>query len=514
MAYYIKMNQILDMPMVTRFCNYDDYKELESIINVLKNKKTVIKVLNELKEFSDYKYEVIMNYRIKNFMECFKEQTPYVLSIIKKFIDTIHQIKDILPIFIKEKKDLYIQIINKIKKYKKEDFLDVLYYINYPIIQKYILQNKSKKEILYKIEIIKKGLLKANQSKKYRKEYGPNYKELLKKLYTDETSTYISKTQLIDKLKFIKNPILASFWGKETKCCLRKGGVAEKLIDVIEKSPIAGEIVGTLEGDKMSSFTWDYVEVKNGKAYKTLVLDNIESPVEIKKEKIEKLFNNIMYEGNYKKLYVGTIRNDFKIDDKYKKNIYKRQSTVPGFDKLFTENYYMGADSASLYKLRENKTDNNINVRQMSLSDLHLCKYIEKYIYGKDIYLENDPTDILKQVLLDTPCYILDSKTNIWGYILTKWKYLDEEGRETDNKKAKNRKLYIEDIVLTKNRNVILKLEEIILDFVYWCNQNNITEVYANTNKYSRNLTKRLKQFGIEFKEEILETIEPKNFLK
>ena len=174
----------------------------------------------------------------------------------------------------------------------------------------------------------------------------------------------------------------------------------------------------------------------------------------------------------------------------------------------------MSADSRLLYKLRENKIDNTINVRQMSFSDLHLCKYIEKYIYGKDIYLENDPTDILKQVLLDAPCYILDSKTNIWGYILTKWKYLDKEGMETNSKKAENKKLYIEDIVLTKNRNVILKLEEIILDFVYWCKQNNIKEVYANTNKYSKNFSKRLEQFGIKFKEEVLETINPKHFLK
>lgn len=514
MAYYIKMNQILDMPMMSRFCNYDDYKVLETIVNALGNKKTAIKVLNELKEFTDYKYEEMMNKRIEMFIHCFKEQTPYILKIIRNFIDTIHQMKDILPVFVKERKNLYIKLINKIKKYKKEDFLDIFYYLNYPIIQKYILNNKNKKEILFKVEIIKKGLLKAEQSKQYRKEYGPNYKEILNKVYSNEIDTYISKTKLIGELEFIKNPILASFWGKETKCCLRKGGAAEGLIEVIEKSPIAGEIVGSIEGDKMSSYTWDYIEIKNGKAYKNLVLDNIESPTTISEDKIEKLCDNIMENGCYKRLYLGTVRNDCIIKDKYKSKEYKRQSVVPGFDELFKKHNFMSADSRLLYKLRENKIDNTINVRQMSFSDLHLCKYIEKYIYGKDIYLENDPTDILKQVLLDTPCYILDSKTNIWGYILTKWKYLDKEGMETNSKKAENKKLYIEDIVLTKNRNVILKLEEIILDFVYWCNQNNITEVYANTNKYSRNFSKRLEQFGIKFKEEVLETINPKHFLK
>lgn len=506
------MNQILELPMMPRFGNESTYNELSKINNSLGNRKTTIKVINKLKTFTDFDEEDINNKKIINMFDCFKDKTTYILEVLRKYIDNIHQLKDVLPKFYLNRKDEYIKIFNKIQKYKKEDFLNVLYYINFPIVSKLILNNKNKKEIILKVEKIKNGILKASQSRTYRNEFGENYKEILNELYNKENNAYISKMDL-GKITFTKDPVLADYWGKETKCCLKKGGLAEKLINVIQYSPIAGELVGTIEKNKMSSYVWEYIELIDGKAYKNLVLDNIESPNIIKAKTIEKLFDKIMSYGKYKKLYIGDTRNDVELKKEYLTKKYERQSVVPGFDNLFKTSPYMSADSKELYKLRENKTDNTVVLRKMNYSDLHLCKYIERYIYG-NIYKENDKTDILKEVTLDTPCYILDSDTNIWGYVLTKWKYLDDDGKELSKKEKDYKKLYIEDIVLSKNRNVLLKLDDIILDFVNWCFENNITEVYANTNKFSKNLVKRLNKFGIKVKKEQMESINPQHFLQ
>ena len=164
--------------------------------------------------------------------------------------------------------------------------------------------------------------------------------------------------------------------------------------------------------------------------------------------------------------------------------------------------------------MREHKENKEFKTRKMNMSDLHLCKYIEKYIYGEDIYNnQDDKTDILKQVTLDTPCYIIDSSTNIYGYMLTKWKYFNKNNEEVFNNTGRKR-LYIEDLVISKDRKVLLELKNIFDDLKNWLLKNKIKEVYLNTNRYSKNFKKRLTNIGIKVIEEEIDTIMPINHLK
>ena len=146
----------------------------------------------------------------------------------------------------------------------------------------------------------------------------------------------------------------------------------------------------------------------------------------------------------------------------------------------------------------------------MEMKDLHNVKYIEKYIYG-DIYNgRDDKTDILKQVTLNTPCYIFDSTTNIYGYLLTKWKYFNEYGEEVFNDKG-IKKFYIEDLVMSKSKMILLK--EVFNEIIEWLKQHKINEVYMNANNNSKNFIKRLEREGIKVIKENMETIQAINYL-
>ena len=510
---FIRMKELMDLPPLVKFSDNVNYKNLEKLNKFTINKTVLLKTLKELSKFKDYNDETIHNKKIKSLIVCFEEYSPRVLTIIRKFIDEIHQLKEVIPDFNKEYKYQILNSLECIQKYNKETFLEIISFLNHKKVLSAIQEKQNKKQILLQIEKIKQTQLKREETIIYKKEYGPSYKLLLetKRKNTGAIFTYV-KDMMFDELKFIKDPVVASFWGKETKCCLRKGGAASDLLVPIECSPIAGEIVGKLQGNKMSSYTWDMVECINGKAYKTLILDNIESPVVIGEKDTEYLFDRLSSFNKYKTIYLGTVRNDCTVNKKYEKK--PRQSLIPGFDYIFRKSIYTHADSDIVYEMREHKEDKNFETRKMNISDLHLCKYVEKYIYGEDLYNnEEDKTDILKQVTLDTPCYIIDSSTNIYGYMLTKWKYFNKNNKEVFNNTGKKR-FYIEDLVVSKDKKVLLELNKIFDDLEKWLLKNKIKEVYLHTNKYSKNFKKRLTNIGIKVIEEELETILPINYLK
>ena len=510
---FIRMKQLMDLPPLVKFSDNINYNNLKILNKFTVNKSVLLKTLKELKEFTDYTEETVHNNKIKSLIVCFEELSPKALKIMRKYISEIHQLKEVIPNFNKEYKYQIINSLEYIQRYNKETFLEILSFLNHQKVLNAIYEKQSKKQILLEIEKIKQTQLKREETIIYKKEYGPSYKLLLeaKRKNKGTIFTYI-KDMMFDELKFIKDPVVASFWGKETKCCLKKGGAASDLLVPIECSPLAGEIVGKLHNNKMSSYTWDMVECINGKAYKTLILDNIESPVTINEKDTEYLFDKLSSFDKYKTIYLGTVRNDCTVNEKYIKK--PRQSLLPGFDYIFRKSMFTHADSDIVYKMREHKEDKEFKTRKMNMSDLHLCKYIEKYIYGEDIYNnQDDKTDILKQVTLDTPCYIIDSSTNIYGYMLTKWKYFNKNNEEVFNNTGRKR-LYIEDLVISKDRKVLLELKNIFDDLKNWLLKNKIKEVYLNTNRYSKNFKKRLTNIGIKVIEEEIDTIMPINHLK
>lgn len=508
------MKQMLDLPFLHKFALSSDYPRLKEVLRRIGSKKALIKTLEQMKKFVDYKEDDFSHIKLLKIFSAMKEDSAYIFEVLSNKVETLHQLVEILPNFTEKYRQQYIEIFKIISKYKKEDFMATLSFLNYPHIQKAIINKRNKKDIMFMIEKIKKGFLNREETIMYRKEYGEEYKKYLEMKRNNKYEIYTQITKInIPGLKLIKDEVEASYWGKETLCCLKKGGAAEGLLKVISCSPIAGELVGTFKNNKLSSYTWDMVEMVNGKAYKTLVLDNIESPTMISEKNTEELFDIISNAGYYKTIYLGITRNDCEVNSKYE--VKRRQALVPGFDKMFKAHTFMSADSSNLYVMREHKEDTELEVRHMNKSDLHLVKYIEKYIYG-DIYNgENETTDILNAVTLETPCYIIDSKTNIEGYVLTKYKYLKDDGTQDKDNILKNKRVYIEDIVFSKNREALLKLNDIILDFILWCNKNEVTEVYSNPNKFSKNLVKRLENYGIKMKfEKGIENILPEHRLK
>ena len=514
MTTFIKTKEILGLPPLCKYSDGESYKKLEKINYFINDKNTLLKILKSFSNFKDYSEEDIHSGKIRNLILTFKEETPNVLRIINKHITEIHQLKEVIPNFKEQDKYILISCLKKMTKFNKLNFLEMISFLNHKIIQEKIVTNCSVKEILFEIEKVKEVLKKRAESLYYRKEYGAGYKEFLK-LKRNKIKcifTYIND-MMFDELQFTKDPIVASFWGAETKCCLKKGGIAEPLLKIIELSPIAGEIVGKFKGNKMSSYTWDMIECVDGKAYKTLILDNIESPTMISRKDTEDFFDRLNSFNKYKSIYLGTVRDDCSIDfDKYK--IKKRQSLVPGFDDIFEKHFYTHADSEKLFIMREHEENESMELRKMNISDLHLCKYVEEYIYGKYIYDKNDKTDILKQVTLETPCYILDSTTNIYGYLLTKWKYFDNDGKETFSNSG-HKKFYIEDLVIARNKKAIKEFSKAFDNLRIFLEKKNIKEVYLHTNDYSKNFKKRFKKLGIKVIEENLETtIKPIRFLK
>lgn len=511
MQNFIRMKELLELPPLVKFSDNIGYQRLCRMVAFTKNKNILLKILKELSKYTDYSEEVFHNDKMKALIVCFEEQTPKVLAIIRKFVTEIHQLKEIIPVFDRLKKDDLIKCFDYISRYNKDTFMEVISYLNHKKLIKLILNKAHKKEILLEIEKIKSSILKKTETMLYKREYGAGYEIFLSAKRRNERINFTyAPDMMFDELEFIKDPVIASFWGGETKCCLKKGGAAQELLEPIEKSPIAGEIVGKLRGKKMSSYTWDMVECIDGKAYKTLILDNIESPVTLNEKDTEYLFNTLNSFGKYKNIYLGTVRNDCTVNEKYQ--IKDRQSLLPGFRTMFKNSFYTHADSDKIYIMREHEENPNCKVRPMNISDLHLCKYVEEYIYGKDIYNEDDKTDIIKQVTLDTPCFIIDSETNIYGYMLTKWKYFNENNREVFSKNGQ-KKFYIEDLVVAKDRKVLIKLKEIFDDLAEWLLKHKIAEVYLHTNKFSKNFKKRLERIGIKVVEEKMEVIKPINHL-
>lgn len=517
MAHLIKMKEVMHLPFLPKFAYSIETKELEKFREKFDyNNKALVKTLKEFSLYKDYNTENLNKIKFRNLFKVLKEDTPEFIRISRQYIEEIHQLVEILPMFeIKDRKEIMTSL-RRIKGFNKENFLDIFTHLQVKKVRKAILTNKSIDIIKIEIEKFKKMILKRNESLVYKKQYGSAYKEILsfKRLTHNKVYTYVSKMDL-SPLSFIKDKVQADFWGRETLCCLKKGGVAEALLEIIENSPLAGEIVGKIGKKKVSSYTWDMVEIINGEARKTLILDNIEASLRLTEEEVEEfIFNKIFDYGKYRTLYLGICRNDCDLKEEYKEKEYERQSIISGFNRLVSTHTYAHADSDRMYKIREREEDKNIEYRKMNVSDLHLVKYIENYIYGKELYnSEDDKTDILKQVTLETPCYIIDNSTNIYGYFLTKWKWFDNLNMEVFDKKGKKR-LYIEDLVVSKQKKALKLLKPIFDDFIKWIKEHNVKEVYLNPNQFSSNFIKRLSKEGITVVRENKNSILPKNFLK
>lgn len=516
-----KMETCLDLPFLSKFSSIDNYRKLKKLREKI-DSKTIVKYLDSLKVFSDFNQEIenLLKGKMRRLLLLSDKNIVSIINIFKKYSDTIHEFELNLPLLNnKIDKDEFYKFMIENSKFDKSTFYKILIYSNYKVVREAVVNRVSKNKIDIIINKISIKNSKTIESLNKRKIYGKNWREETKKVKLfksrNENTTYVAGYE-IPGLTFIKDKVLADFWGKESLCCLKIGGAAAELLEPIEKSPIAGELVGEYMGSKVSSYVWDMVEIVNGQARKTLVLDNIEANKTIDEKNTKRLLDIIKSQYGYKNIYLGTIRNDCVVSKEItSKGQKKRQSTLVGykFTGQFTE-----ADSLNLYTIVEKDDDTIFNLRQMRLSDLHNVKYLENHIYP------NCDENLLENIELNTPCYIIDSSTHIAGYFLTRYKYFkeNETNFHQDNeikwyslgsKTNYIKKLYIEDILLSENKKIKLCLKDILEGFISWCKSNSVDTVMLNPNKNSKALLKRLEANGINVEFEDLETIEPTNLL-
>lgn len=514
----------LGLPFMPWQADKEKYQNLEKFTK-LTNSKIVKNFMNEFSKFKDYSSvaDLSRDIKVRRLYSVFKEKTPEIMRIFRTFSEEFHEVHENLPTLKKElDKEELVKIFNIIKKYKKEYFFRFVKYLNYKDIRQMILTQTRKEEIDILINKKRDTQFKRAISISYRKKYGKDWRDVVKEKNFIErrlpNTTYVSKL-MNNQLEFIKDPIKASFWGNETLCCLKNGGAAEALLKPIESSPLAGEVVGKFKNKKTLAYVWDMLEINNGIAEKSLIIDNIEVAGKLTEEETERYLNVYKNLNGYKNIYLGTIRNDCTLSEKYIKTTKERQSVPTGYEKLYKEHRFSGADSKNLYTIDIRKNDNRFFLRDMDFTDLHTVKYLEKYLYPGI-----DP-DFIYNIDLETPCFIIDSKTHVAGYFVTRFKYFkidetdfsqDNEIKKKDLKKNKKyvKKFYIEDIVLAPNRKVISCLSQITERLVTWLKDNGIDTLMTNVNENSKTLLKRLTAEGIKVEAEKLSTIRPEKELK
>ena len=402
-------------------------------------------------------------------------------------------------------KELYNFLIRILNDYSIEKIDKCLNYINY----KKVRNSKNWEEIELYIKYIERSKIGMNLVLE-NKEY-PNHMKLGK--YNKDDKIFTTKNQ-----KIINNI------GIQTNCCFRKNGAADSLLPVAIKSPISSIIVGKINNEKDTwfSFLWELVEYNEdtGLFDINLIFDNVESSSRLGTKYFIDNMNDIFYNKKYKKCYIGNLRNDIDSDffnethinnDNELKlindTLKNRYRTLVNFEKNF--NSYGYDDSKKIYTFIENNFHNEFILRKCNKGDLHRIKYIESFIYK-----ENSDKEFLTIDVDETPNYIIDNDFNILGYLCTRYYYKEKNNYNSiytikdinklfkkqtliEDKKEfidnYDKILYIEDLFLLKNRNIIYSLKYIEKDLIKFINENDIKFISASFNNNSKNFLKRIK---------------------
>lgn len=515
------MEQELGLPFLPKFATIEEYKNLKKVTSNVE-KKILLKFLKSASSFSDYSDEkCVLIGKLESLLKVGKDKSSNILDIARKYTDELHMFEQNLPhinVGSYTGEEMYKFFIS-ISKYDSASFFKIISKVNYKKIRTMVANKVSKKKILLQVDRYNVGISSSMATRMNRAILGDNWREKLAN--KDASMEILKNTTKISNMKsknlsFIKNKLLGDFWGKETLCCLKIGGAAGGLLDRVERCPLSGEIVGTVAKSKIMSFVWDMVEIVDGVANKTLVLDNIESNNCLSAIETNEFLKEVKrISKDYKTIYCGTIRNDCTFEKEITDTKKPRQSKLVGLIEL---EKFECADSKELYTIGENSSDKNFKVRKMDHTSLFQAKYLEQHIYpGCD-------EQFLVNIKLDTPCYVIDSNTTLGGYFVSRYKYFKKGTKVFDQKKEIKRvdfeegkdikKLYIEDLVIAPNKKLKYSLKYIIEDFIKFCKTNSIDSVMLNSNDNSEALVKRLTDNGIRVEEEELETIYPENELK
>jgi hypothetical protein len=243
--------------------------------------------------------------------------------------------------------------------------------------------------------------------------------------YPSFMSSKFLESEKDDRFEFTKDRYDIETIGTKTLCCFKRGGLAEGLLSPATYSPISGIIQGRIEKSTWFSFVWEIVEkAANGKGYdKSLVLDNLESNVYIGDSGYRILSDYLDRTDGYRKIYLGTSRNDISLPHKVTKSSKRKPYSLVGYRSEFSK-YGSWDDSRDLYTVREfEKTgEEEITVRKMNKGDLVRCMYIQSLQNNpiSQAYDNDSVMEILEGGALDYISYVVEDEKTIYGYIVTR----------------------------------------------------------------------------------------------
>ena len=404
-------------------------------------------------------------------------------------------------------KNYHKEVYNFIKRtYKSADFFKYIQYINYSKVRN---ADNLKNAMLHihKVENAKNSLTYSNE---IESEMFINIKGNNEEIYHTKAEGEISTI------------------GNRTNCCFHAGGAARSLLKPAIESPIAGIITGKLNYSTWFSFVWEIVEYNPERRVfeVNLILDNIEAVKQLDFDSWVMLYKWLENNTNYKKIYLGTVRNDvayniFKSRDPIDESEYLRAypekakyrissssklrpQQLINYESNFTR-YGTFDDSKNIHTVMENDNNiiKNVKVEIMTRGWQSRIKYMEKYIWA-----DNHDNDFMKIKPNNSPSYVIynSDDNSLLGYMITRiikydvkndkllfdYKFKSNITEDTDNYKDV---LYIEDIYLPSNSFIGKAMAMVIDNLSSFVKENNIEYSSASTISYSSPFRKRLEKY-------------------
>jgi hypothetical protein len=212
---------------------------------------------------------------------------------------------------------------------------------------------------------------------------------------------------------------------------------------------------------------------------KTLVLDSVECMGRIRDGR--PLWEALRELGAYRTIYTGTATDSIDLPSWVDRSKTRsRQSFLVGYESNF--NRYNG-DSRNLITLLQRDPDTTATLRRMGPGDLHRAKYLEKWAYGPEVYAAFIKVDVRK-----SPSYVIDSETNIWGYLVT--------SLHKDAKDGESLVLEFDDMFVAPCRRAVASLAYAFEDLDRWAREAGISRMKGNFNEHSEPFVARMERAG------------------
>lgn len=301
------------------------------------------------------------------------------------------------------------------------------------------------------------------------------------------------------RVSFTKDPLVVTTVGRETGCCFSAGGVAAGLMRAAISSPVAGVIHGD-RPCRWFSFVWEIVEEIDGVPSLCLILDNLEASRMIGPRDsgfLAEWAGSLV--GTYRRVYLGTQRNDVGFPDQAGLVATERDRPapgIPGHEKLFLGPY---DDSRRVWTLADLPPPPPGTAR-LSLAtprDLTLSKYLEREVYG---FVDDAGDRGMRTVA--SPSFVLLDGPRLLGYLRTfvakfragdDWADMGKAIRKREPSAEDDVSvLYVDDVVWSPHRASRRALLSAFDHLREWCRGKGVTRVSFNPNGFSRPLTKRV----------------------